>query len=294
MINRILIALMIATLLLVPLIPANTRGEGLDNMLDITPHWKEFSRDRNHNGIDDIIDERTNDDISIIVVYDHHPTDRDVKNIESLGLKVWYRAKYIDALLVGHASREQIDVIRFIEGVSMVEIDPEMRPMLDVSAKAIKARPTNEAEDGVKYHDVWEELGFNGTGINIAILDTGANDHWNSWHESLDDMDDDLLTLFDFKFIAGWDYEIMSGGTAVNPRDSGLTGHGTHCAGVALGTGGAGHGYSGIAPGARLVDVKVMTDVGAGGIPLPAIEWCIDNKDTDWENDGPANDGICT
>ncbi|MCK4615032.1 MAG: S8 family serine peptidase, partial [Thermoplasmata archaeon] len=210
----------------------------------------------------------------------------------SLDLKVWYRAKYVDALLVGHVSKEQIDVIRFIEGVSMVEINPEMKPMLDVSAKAIKARPTNEAEDGVKYHDVWEELGFNGTGTNIAVLDTGANDHWNSWHESLDDMDDDLLTLFDFKFIAGWDFELMSGGTAVNPRDSGLTGHGTHCAGVALGTGGAGHGYSGIAPGARLVDVKVMTDVGAGGIPLPAIEWCIDNRDTDWENDGPANDGI--
>ena len=279
----------ITVILVIPLVPMNVKGETPEgvpqDILDFTPHWKEFSRDQNHNGVDDIIDKRTDDNIPIIVDYDHHPTDQDVKNLKSLGLTVWYRAKYIDALLVSHVTREQINVIRFIKGVNMVEINPEMKPLLDHSVKGIKVRPTDAGTDGVKYHDVWDELGFNGTGVNIAILDTGVDD---VDHESLDDMDDNPLTI-DPKFIAGYYYPV--GGRFVNPHDFGI-GHGTHCAGIALGTGGANHKYEGVAPGARLVDVKTLSDAGVGGMILPAMDWCISNNNTDWENDGPANNGI--
>ncbi len=286
MFNRLFISLLVAFMFFIPLIPGDTSGDLNEDILDITPHWKEFSRDTNGNGIDDLIEERSDDDINIFVVYDHHPTDKDVEVLESLGLDIYYRAKYVDSIIVSSVSRDQIHLIRFLKGVTMVELSPYFKPMLDVSAKNIKARPTDLGEDGVKYNDVWEELGYNGTGINIAILDTGVN---NRDHESLDDMDDDPLTFFDQKIIAGW---WGVGGRYVDPDDLGATSHGTHCAGTALGTGGAAGDYSGVAPGARLVDVKVMSDVGAGGIPIPAIEWCIDNKDTDWENDGEANDGI--
>lgn len=285
MYKRILISLLVAFMFFIPLIPVETSGDVDEDMLDLTPHWREFSRDTNHNGIDDLIDGRSDNDINIFVVYDHHPTDGDVEVLESLGLEIYYRAKYVDSIIVNSVSRDQINLVRFLKGVTMVELSPYFKPMLDISTKNIKARPTNLGDDGVKYPDVWEQLGYDGTGINIAILDTGVN---NKDHESLDDLDDDFFT-YDPKFIAGW---WGVGGTAVDPDDYGFTSHGTHCAGTAMGTGGTAGDYAGVAPGARLVDVKVMSDVGAGGIPIPAIEWCIDNKDTDWENDGPANDGI--
>jgi len=282
--KSLLISLIISVLFIIPLVPAGTEGEFNEDILDLTPHWKDFSRDGNRNGVDDLIDERTDDDINIFVVYDHHPTDRDIEVLESLDLEIFYCAKYVDCIIVNHVTRDQINVIRFLKGVTMVELSPELKPLLDVSTKTVKARPTDLAGDGIKYNDVWEELGFDGTGINIAVLDTGID---NQVHDSLNDLDDNPLT-YDPKFIGGW---WGVGGRWVDPEDGGATSHGTHCANIALGTG-APDDYTGVAPGARLLDVKVMSDVGVGGIPLPAIEWCIANNDTDWDNDGPANDGI--
>ena len=272
---------------LIQTIPMDVNAEFEDeDIYDFTPHWKDFSRDLNENGIDDLIEERTDDDINIFVVYEHHPTDDDIEILESLGLVIHYRAKYVDSVIVNHVTRTETRSLRYLKGVSLIELSPNFKPVLDVSAKNVKVRPTDLADDGVKYDDVWEMLGYNGAGVNVAILDTGVN---NRDHESLDDMDDDLFTPLDEKYIAGW---WGVGGRGVDPDDYGITSHGTHCAGVAVGTGGASHDNSGMAPGARLVDVKVMSDLGAGGVPIPAIEWCIDNKDTDWENDGPDNDGI--
>jgi hypothetical protein len=286
MYNRTFISLFIAFMFLIPLIPGDTGGEFDPSILDMSPHWKDFSRDLNGNGVDDIIDDSDDTLHSIIIVYSDTPSDKDVKDVESLGLNVWYRAKYNPYLLVRDVTKSQINIIKYIRGVRMVELNPTMEPLLEHSTKGLKARPTNMADDGVDYGDVWEELGYNGTGVNVAILDTGVND---IDHESLDDMDDDLFTI-DSKFIAGWDLGV--GGAIINPHDRGPTGHGTHVAGIAIGTGGASTTYSGIAPGARLVDVKTLTDAGVGGFIIPAIEWCIDNKDTDWANDGEANDGI--
>ena len=56
MYNRILISLIVAFMFFIPLIPVETSGDFDEDMLDLTPHWREFSRDTNHNGIDDLID----------------------------------------------------------------------------------------------------------------------------------------------------------------------------------------------------------------------------------------------
>jgi hypothetical protein len=50
-----------------------------------------------------------------------------------------------------------------------------------------------------------------------------------------------------------------------------------------MGTGGPGGFFAGVAPGARLVDCKVLSDAGAsvGGSPR-GVEWCIANRRTLW------------
>ena len=63
-------------------------------------------------------------------------------------------------------------------------------------------------------------------------------------------------------------------------------GHGTHVAGIALGTGDSSRVHIGAAPGSFLVDVKVLTDSGGTNSQnsLNGIQWMINNVDTDWGN----------
>jgi len=99
-------------------------------------------------------------------------------------------------------------------------------------------------------------LGYNGSGINIAILDTGID-----------------KTHPDFFYPNGTSKVIVYADETCkvvpmvncyhNPYD--YFGHGTHVASIAAGTGAASNGrYTGVAPGARLMSVKVLNDQGFG------------------------------
>ncbi len=104
-----------------------------------------------------------------------------------------------------------------------------------------------------------------GQGVTVALLDTGVDCR----HISLDDMDDDPSTD-DPKVIAFVD---MVNGLAAPYDDNG---HGTHCASLISGTGGIG-----VAPGTRLVVVKIMDRDGACHLSdaLRALDWCLENRD---------------
>ncbi|MEM2305386.1 MAG: S8 family peptidase, partial [Candidatus Methanomethylicia archaeon] len=95
--------------------------------------------------------------------------------------------------------------------------------------------------------DVWN-LGYNGSGIKIAILDTGIDSN----HQ-------------DFYFMSGASKIIdqIDFTDDYNPYD--FNGHGTHVASTAAGTGIASGGfYTGVAPGALLMNVKVLNRYGWG------------------------------
>lgn len=101
-------------------------------------------------------------------------------------------------------------------------------------------------------------LGYNGSGIKIAIIDTGIdNTH-----------PDFFFPHGSSKIIINADYECS--GQAFDPSicdgtTHDLFGHGTHVAGIAAGTGAASSGlYIGIAPGAMLMNVKALNRLGFG------------------------------
>ena len=108
---------------------------------------------------------------------------------------------------------------------------------------------------------VRENLGFDGTGIGIAIIDSGVA----NWH---DDLGSGRVTRFvdfvSFQTAAYDDY-----------------GHGTHVAGIIAGNGHDSQGRRrGIAPGATLVIEKVLDASGQGYISnvIAAIDYAIANK----------------
>jgi len=143
----------------------------------------------------------------------------------------------------------------------------------------------NETTADINATFLWE-LGYTGQGVVIAILDTGIEES----HPDLDDMDDDPTTL-DPKVI---------GEVSFVPDESAdlwdIHWHGTHVASIAAGTGAASQEYTtehprwwwwtvgpgvekGVAPGAYLLDVKVLSAEGWGweSWVIAGIEWAVNH-----------------
>ena len=102
-----------------------------------------------------------------------------------------------------------------------------------------------------------------GSGITIAMLDTGAALH--------PDLDGKILCFEDF---VGNDRQAASGDRSCYDDN----GHGTHVAGILCGSGLASLGrYRGLAPGAKLVVGKVLDERGDGITEnmLEGLEWVL-------------------
>ena len=128
--------------------------------------------------------------------------------------------------------------------VERVHLDTLHEALLDTSADAVDAPAARE------------EYGMDGSGVSVAILDTGIDaDH--------PDFGDRVVHQRDFS------------GDGVADGN----GHGTHCAGIAAGAGDASGGdYVGMAPGADLVNIKVLGNDGNGRLSQIAagIEHAVD------------------
>lgn len=118
----------------------------------------------------------------------------------------------------------------------------------------------NIANQTVKLQPVWD-AGFRGQGIGIAIIDTGVAPH--------DDFGERLVAFQDFVNFN------------TDPYDD--AGHGTHVAGIAAGDGALSSGrYSGAAPEASIIGIKVMDAEGSGELSniIAGIQWAVENKET--------------
>jgi subtilisin family serine protease len=252
--------------------------------------WDHWVRDKDHNGIDDVLDNMIDSNpgtvrTKIFIDYSRPPTDEDISILSTFNLKIAYIYNIVDTICARNVLLSDIDKISNLNGVVMVEYEDDISGLLDISARAVKARNSIEYV-GNNVHD----LGILGRDISIAILDTGVDDDLTrtqiQHHDSVDDLDDDPETD-DPKFLAGVEIRpsmILN----INPDDKMSPGHGTHVAGIAMGTGAPGdsndddeYDYIGIAPQARLIDVKVLEDwrSGSGGELLGGIEWCVEHKD---------------
>ena len=264
--------------------------------------WSHWSRDKDRNSLDDRLEwlleqpPQTQQDwwkraesgsARIFIDYDHHPSDADVEELESLGVKVTFRPKYLDTVSAT-APFETIlsqDGIRSLPGVVMIEDLGLAEPHM------------NEAVPNMGVDQVWTDFGFDGTGSVVAVLDTGVRGD----HEGLNDMDDEPFTtgceqpdpdplepnpIFvdcDPKIVAFYDAVLMDAEQDPSTSyDSGT--HGTHVAGIAVGTGGGqtdpttGQKYVGAAPGAFLINILACCDGDIEDV-IQGAQWAIENKD---------------
>ena len=173
----------------------------------------------------------------------------------------------------------QLNEIRALPGVKAVHRAPIHEPALGASVDLIGAS------------DVWADLGYDGDGITIAVIDTGIDYTHAAFGGpgtplayALNNPDVvEANTFPTAKVIGGYDFA----GTTYNadssdpayqpiphPDDDPLDeyGHGTHVASIAAGLAG-GDVMTGTAPGATLMALKVFGRDGSTSLTPDALEW---------------------
>ena len=280
--------------------------------------WYDYWHDHDQNGMDDdlqmIIDGQKDSQsttsivgldgkntVAIIIHYAWHPGQTDIEKVKSVLVKhgwkeetSWFMPmEILDNIVLDHVPVSSLVELWSLDGVVLIEQQNVLVPYLDKATKGSKVRASS------LYAETMRELNYDGSGIVIAILDTGVDNE----HFSLDDFSDDNNDntndpndLEDPKWVAGCDATSFSGnscGTSGEDDPDDGDGHGTHVAGIALGTGDSDRENQGYAPGAYLVDVKVMTDAGGSNSQsiLQGIQWATQNVDTDWGNND-SSEGI--
>ncbi len=239
----------------------------------------------------------------VYVVYDHQPTPADLAALSALGMPVMHRLEAVPAVR-STATLGQATLARNLAGVERIEVIPVLYPDLHNATAALGVRDPSEV-----VFPTWETAGLAGAGVEgppvggvptrrgqgivVAILDTGINDAPDNGYPGHEAVAGRVLGGADFTHGDSLLDTPRSG--SVNPADHGgpATGaHATHVAGIVAGTGG-GSGYAvGLAPLARLVDVRVLGDLGKGSAVAEAIDWCIANRARDWGDPDPSNRGI--
>jgi len=149
------------------------------------------------------------------------------------------------------ADRSDVECIYLDRKIQLPEPPEPEKSYGGIHVESLGAAMTTEDQ-------VWDE-GIDGSGIVVAVIDTG-----------IDKNHPDLYG----KVIAEKNF------VEDEPTTDDLYGHGTHCAGIIAGTGEASGGrYRGVAPGATLMNVRVLDSEGSGYLSdvIAGIEWAVDN-----------------
>ena len=183
------------------------------------------------------------------------------EDLISNDLTVRYRYNLIPGL-AGEATANAIKKIAESDRVSGIYFDGRTQISSPDENSSLEKSISNEEyispAQTIKADKLWEK-GIDGQGITVAVLDSG-----------IDKNHPDLIgkVVAEKNFLAD---EITA---------DDLLGHGTMVAGIIAGSGAASNGkYKGIAPGAKLISVKVIDGKGDGKVSdiIAGIEWAVYN-----------------
>ncbi|MBI1293641.1 S8 family serine peptidase [bacterium] len=164
---------------------------------------------------------------------------------------------------------DELDELAEMDEVAEVWYDEKVYAVLDSSMSSINVQ------------QVWTELGVEGEGVSICVLDTGIDIN----HP---DFTGRLRFVEDFTGV----------GSVIDAY-----GHGTHISSIAAGSGAVSDGlYRGVAPKALIMAAKVLDDRGNGRMSdvMAGVEWALD-KGADvfvlslsTEDSSDGSDALCT
>jgi subtilisin family serine protease len=197
------------------------------------------------------------DMLDLLVTYDTAASEFKARNAIALADKTaeivdtYYDLNMLRVSLMGKAI-SQLAEKDFITGIWSNEVQ-EISESHSTSASSFTADEYISPVDTTGARNLWDQ-GYNGTGVVIAVLDTGID----TGHQDVNKVN---------AFASFVEADTL-------PTD--IIGHGTYAASIAAGTGNMSNGlYAGIAPGATLLSAKVTLG-GLFAAPswiVSGIEW---------------------
>jgi subtilisin family serine protease len=175
---------------------------------------------------------------------------------------------WVNNAMILTASKTFIQSLTRRKDIKRMELDSEIRifdPIKRIAEKLLDSPDLTYGLSKIRADKVWSDLGINGDGVVVGILDSGVDLR----HPALQGK---VIKTRDF--ISEYEDD--------QPNDG--NGHGTHCSGTILG--GTSDGRQiGVAPGAKLIMGKIFGDKGATTVAaiMEAMQWMADpdgNPDT--------------
>ncbi len=167
-------------------------------------------------------------------------------------------ARVLDGFVVLEGPLADVTALRSLAGVEAISRDARVMPFMSVSAKTMAADQARLASPGLLGLGGYPAV--TGRGVGVAVIDSGIASH-------------PALTG---KVVAAVSF--VTGDTSTNDA----YGHGTHIAGIIAGnfTRVTPLYQGGIAPGAHLVNVRVLGADGAGYTSdvIAGIQWTVANS----------------
>jgi serine protease AprX len=188
--------------------------------------------------------------ITVIVQFDNTPDQKTDDDLAANGAKPQKKFKQFKGGVYS-VSASALDALANTPHVTYISPDRALRSRMDVTVPAVGA-------------DIARQYGWTGRGIGVAVIDSGVD----SKSVELQDANGANRVVYSESFI----------GSGTSDR----YGHGSHVAGI-IGAAGSNNGlYRGIAPGAKIINLRVLDNNGAGtdsGV-ITAIERAIELKNT--------------
>ncbi|WP_455391421.1 PKD domain-containing protein [[Eubacterium] cellulosolvens] len=221
-----------------------------------------MSMDINNNGVEDFIETnwqlyQGSELINSVITLTQPPSKYLIHELEMLGCVVNHEFNIIDALGVSIPVDKLTDVGE-LPTVDMVQNVHRLRR--DLSSAVPLCRASQDILQSNGYS------GINGEGVTIAFIDSGIDDGHSTFGGNR------IVAFKDFWY--GQDDLDPTDG--MNAQEHGF--HGTMVASCGAGSG----SYKSPAPGAYIIAVSVDTTYDM----LRGIEWCVNNKNQDFNKDG--------
>ena len=170
--------------------------------------------------------------------------------------------RVLDGMVVVEADIAELNALRQVSGIKSISRDAIVSPFMTVSAKAIAADQARAAQPGLL--GIGGYPAVSGRGVGVAVVDSGIA----TSHVALAGK-----VVHSVSFVTG------------DPSTNDVFGHGTHIAGIIAGSESAASNVTslykgGIAPGAHLINVRVLGAQGGGYTSdvIAGIQWTIANR----------------
>ncbi|MCU1268022.1 MAG: hypothetical protein JWM21_4340 [Acidobacteria bacterium] len=225
----------------------NQRGE-MRRGDKVAPDLRNDVHKKQNRGQDDLV--------KVIVQFNAAPSNEAKALLRRNGIKVKALFQNFNAQAV-ELPASAVDELAAFEEVEVVSRDAEVKSFGHVSLTT--------GADAVRGNGA-QTNGLDGTGIGIAVVDSGID----TGHVSF--LDKNGIS----RIAVSRDF------TGENRVDDPY-GHGTHVASIAAGNGRiANASYLGIAPNAKIINLRVLNSQGAGSISavLNALDWVMTNRTT--------------